>query len=125
MNKRFVIILLVVFVIIAGAAYGLQQYHPGFDFKILMIANGLLFVVSLLAHMMAVKSMSDRPQAFVRGVFSGTIIKLFTCMAAVLIYAVTHKGHIYKPIVFAFFAIYVIYSAAETWMSGRIAKKNQ
>jgi hypothetical protein len=124
MKKIFIIVLLVVFALITGVSYWLHQYDPGFNFTVLMVANGLLFIVALLAHMMAVKSMNGRPQAFVRGVFSGTILKLFVCMAAVLIYAVTNRGHIYKPLVFAFFGIYILYSVAETWMSRKLAKKD-
>lgn len=124
MNKNFIFLLLAIFVVVTGVSYALNQYNPQFSFSVLMIANVLLFVVTLLAHRVSVKSVSDRPQAFVRGVFSGTIIKLFTCMAAVLAYGVTHRGHIFKPIVFTFFGIYVLYSAAETWMSSKAAKKS-
>jgi hypothetical protein len=124
MNKNFILLLLAIFAVVAVGSYVLHQYNPLFSLALLIGTNAFLFMVTLLAHIVSVKSMNDRPQAFVRGVFSGKIIKLFMCMAAVLIYGVANKGHIYKPIIIPFFAMYVLYSAAETWMSRKAAKKD-
>lgn len=112
-----------VFGLISAAAYGLAQSHPRYEFNVLMIANAIMFIISLIAGFVATKTVADRPQVFVRGVFSGTLIKLFACLIGLGFYIVKYKETLYKPMVFCLLGIYVLYSIAETWAASRTAKK--
>lgn len=122
MNGKFFGTMIVVFVIVSGGAYALSRQRPEFAFMALMGGNVLMFALSIIAWLVTKKTLQERPQAFVRGVFSATLIKMFAVMAAVLIYALANRDHLYKPLVFALFGIYVIYTAVETMMMSKTAK---
>ena len=123
MNGKFYGIMLLCFALVSGGAYALAQTDPRYDFRVLMTGNFLMFGISVITFMMSQKSVKDRPQAFVRGVFSGTMVRLFVCMGALVVYAVVNKEHLFKGQVFALFGIYAIYSAIETILVSKMAKE--
>lgn len=122
MKGKFLGTMVLIFLIVAGICYGLNMQQPAFDLTTLLVADALMLVFTLIAWMITQKTLLDRPQAFVRGVISGTMIKMFAVLAAVVAYAMMNKGHLYKPMVLAFFGIYVIYTAAETVLTSKMAK---
>lgn len=122
MNKSLILALLVVLVAIAAGAYALCGANPLFSFPVLMGANALMFLISIATFFIVQKTFRDRPEAFVRGVMSGAMIKMFACATGILIYAALNKAHIYKPQLFLLLGIYAIYSTVETIVLSRMAK---
>ena len=122
MNNKFIGTMMLVFLIVAAICYGLSVKIPAFDFATLLGANVMMFLLIIITYFMTRKTLQDRPEAFVRGVFSGTMIKMFAVLAVVLIYVFMNKGHLYKPLVFVFFGMYVIYTGAETILMSKMAK---
>jgi len=62
------------------------------------------------------KQVDSRPQAFVRGVYSASFLKLMVCMVSILVYVLLNRTHIHKPSVFVLFGIYAVYTVVETWV---------
>jgi hypothetical protein len=93
------------------------------QFSLLMGANVLMFLLSLLSWLIVKKQIHERPQAFVRGVYSATFLKLIICMGSFLVYSFLNREHIYKPSVFILFGIYSIYTIVETIMLTNIARR--
>jgi hypothetical protein len=122
MNKRFTGTLLLVLLLISAASFTLWRSDPRFSFPVLMVANGLMFLLSLITFSMVQKTFRERPQAFVRGILSGTLIRLFACVFAVLIYALLNRQHLYKPELFVLLGIYALYSIVENTVLSRMAK---
>src|SRR6186713_366290 len=82
----------------------------GVDRDILIIANVIFFVVSLIVFLMQRKALSNpNPHAFVRSVMGGMMIKMFVCIIAVVIYVLTAGKGYNKPAVFASLFLYLIY----------------
>ena len=65
----------------------------GLDSLVLIIANSLFFIVSILVYKMQKKAMTNsNPNVFVRSVMGGTMIKMAVCIVAVAVYAFALKS---------------------------------
>lgn len=96
----------------------------GLDYLVLIIANSLFFVVSILVfrmQKMAVKN--TNPNVFVRAVMGGTMIKMAVCVIAVGVYAFAFKSIFNKMTVFAALFLYLIYLVVEVRMATKLNKK--
>ena len=121
--KSFVLTNFFVLVIVGLIVYIVSLQFPLMQFSLLMGTNVLLFLLSLLSWMIVKKQVHERPQAFVRGVYSATFLKLIICMSSFLAYALLNRAHLYKPSIFILFGIYVIYAMVETLMLSKMARK--
>jgi hypothetical protein len=125
MRKGFVSAILIVFIALSALFFGLRQSAPEYSFSLLMGANVLMAVLSLIGHGLVMKQISSRPQAFVRGVYSSSFLKLMVCIAGILIYVLVNKPNVHKPSLFMLFGIYAIYSIVETWLLSKIARETK
>ena len=78
--------------------------------------------LSSASFYMVTKQIKSRPEAFVRGVYSGTFLKLLVCMAAILIYVMANRPNIHKPTLFVLFGIYIVYTVIETTTLSKMAR---
>jgi hypothetical protein len=76
--------------------------------------NLLLFVVTFFSLFFYHRAMAHNSTAgFLRNTYSGIMIKLFTCMIVVLIYAVTVHGNINQGALFTCIFLYMAYAFIE------------
>lgn len=93
------------------------------DREVLIGANVLFFIMSLLVFIMQKKALTNtNPHVFVRSVMGGMIIKMLVCIVAVVIYVVTAGKAYNKAAVFASLFLYLIYLTIEV---GAIMKLNK
>lgn len=114
------------FIAICFAVAGLIMLLPhgqGFDVIALLVADGIMLALSLGAWALLRPKVGERPQAFVRGVFGATMLRLFVCFAAILAYALLKKPDLHKPTVFLMFGIYALYTVVETLVFSRQARR--
>ena len=125
MRPAFLLTLLLVFVLCAGIIYYLDTRHIGFDFPALMMANILLAVISLLSAMLVLRSIkNDNPNAFVRAKMTGTMIKFFACILALLVYVFLNDRTLpHKPSLFLFVGMYIVYAIIESAYLSKVARK--
>ena len=91
MNPRFKVLLPLVisFIILAAAIFlaGILFPGSGINYIVLMAANCLFFLVSLVAFRIQRKAMDNaNPNAFIRSVMAGVMVKMFVCIVAVMAY---------------------------------------
>ncbi len=122
MSKNFLITTIVAFAVLAGVFLYMKTALPAFDFAAMMVGNILMAVLSSVSYLMVTKQIKSRPEAFVRGVYSGTFLKLLVCMAAILIYVMAKKPDIHKPTLFVLFGIYIVYTVIETTTLSKMAR---
>lgn len=122
-RNTYFISIVIVCLILAACIYGIEQQWPAFSFNVLMTGNVLMAILSFLSFVIVRKQMHDRPQAFVRGVYSATFLKLMVCMAALLIYVLIDRKNIHKPSLFVLFGIYAAYTAVETIFLQHVARE--
>ncbi len=122
MNRTFIIAVAAVFAVLSGVFFYMKTAMPEFRFNVMMGANILMLILSAASYFMVTRQIQNRPQAFIRGVYSGTFLKLFVCMTSVLIYVMLNKKDIHKPTLFVLFGIYAVYSVVETTILSKMAR---
>jgi hypothetical protein len=86
----------------------------GFDPDVLLIGNIFLFLVTGFSFWLMSNGMKAKNNhAFIRSVYGGIMIKLFSCIVAAVIYIMTAKKDVNKPALFACMALYAVYTAIE------------
>ena len=97
----------------------------GLDHLVLIIANSLFFVISILAYFMQKKALKNsNPNVYVRSVMGGMMIKMAVVILAVMIYVLTNRGSFSKLSVFAAMGLYLIYLAVEVRQATKLNKQN-
>ncbi|MBS1774369.1 MAG: hypothetical protein JST82_16045 [Bacteroidetes bacterium] len=122
--NRYIISILLVFALLSGIFYYINtsMHDLGYRFKVLMGGNIIMFLLSLTTYFLVTTQLSKKPQAFVRGVYSSSLLKLMVCMFAILIYTMINKPDIHKPTLFVLFGIYAVYSVVETVQLSKMAR---
>ena len=100
----------------------LKTFLPSIDLLALETGNGIMALLSLVTYGLVKKQMEGRPEAFVRGVYSSSFLKLMVCMISILVYVLLNRSHIHKPSVFMLFGIYAVYTIMETWLLSKLVR---
>ncbi|MEO8172565.1 MAG: hypothetical protein ABI581_05765 [Sediminibacterium sp.] len=114
--------LLVVFVLLNALVLAFQRKLENKNVKIdvVIIANLLLFAVSMLNIWFQLKSLRNpnaSSGAVIRGLMAATFLKLFVLAAAAMIYLVAAGESRNTNAIFVAMGLYIIY----TWMEVRIS----
>jgi len=123
MKHSFTITVLVLFLVLTGIFYYLKTAAPQFNHTLLMVANGLMAGLTLVSWQIVRKQLAERPQAFVRGVYGATLLKLMICIGSILFYVLLNRKNIHKPSLFVLFGIYAVYTTVETIMLSKLARQ--
>ncbi|MBK7291486.1 MAG: hypothetical protein IPI78_15330 [Chitinophagaceae bacterium] len=82
---------------------------------VVIIGNFILFLVSLSALVITQRAFkSENPQAFVRAIYSGFIIKFFVVAISAFAYIMVAKKTVSKPALMICGGLYIIYTVLET-----------
>ena len=115
--KRNVLMpLLLVFIICNGFFLSAKTLIAkwGIDSDVLIIANSLFLVLSLVTFFIQQKALQNsNPNVFIRSVMAGMMIKMFVCIIAIFIYWLAMKDKFSKGTVFVSMILYLIYLVAE------------
>jgi hypothetical protein len=126
-NTKKYIPIIILFILLTGLilVFRVLLESNGFNINFLLIANTILFLLSLIGFIIQGKAINSQDaQKFVRGVYASMMIKMFICMIAVLIYMVMNKENINKPALFTSMGIYVLYTIIEVSGLMKAARKN-
>lgn len=123
MRKRFLVTIGVVFVLLGAGLFGLKKFVPAIDLVALEIGNCIMALLSLVTYGLVKKQKEGRPEAFVRGVYSSSFLKLMVCMISILVYVLLNRSQIHKPSVFMLFGIYAVYTIMETWLLSKLVRE--
>jgi len=86
----------------------------GIDYKVLLVANALFFLVSLGVFFMQKKALyHTNPNVFIRSVMAGMLIKMGVCVFAVIVYRLLAGNSVNKVSVFVAMFLYLLYLAVE------------
>ena len=125
MKRQFVVVTIVILLVLDIAFRILERQAPQYHTTALEVSNFIMAGLTLAAYALVNRQIDNRPNAFVRGVYSASLLKLMVCMTGILAYVMLNKSKIHKPSVFIMFGIYAVYSATETVLLSRIAKRNK
>jgi hypothetical protein len=97
----------------------------GADQTVLIFGNLVLFIITLVSFLIALKSMQTKnPQAIVRFVYGSILFKFFACILAAVIYIMIEKGDVNKPALFICLGLYVAYTFLEVAALMKLSKQN-
>jgi uncharacterized membrane protein YozB (DUF420 family) len=108
--------ILIIFVILNGLIIALKPRLDawGFDRDVLLVANLLFCALTVFTMLRQIRAMKNsNPNAFVRSIMAGTMIKMFVCIIAVVAYILAFRKTFNKPAVYLSLGFYVIYLVAE------------
>ena len=123
--RKFIpVILFFIFTIAFIIVFKKALISRGFDISFLLIADIILFLLSLFGFFVQTKGVtSSNVHAFVRGLYSSLLLKMFVIIGAILIYIFVMKGEVNKPALFTSMAFYLIYTSLEVIQLMKIARK--
>lgn len=108
---------------IAGRTW-LQRWNA--DQDVLIIGNGLLFLLTLVSFLLALRGLDHtNPHVFVRSVYVSVMLKLFICMIAAFVYISMNKAGLNKPAFFTCMGLYLVYTFMEVGILTRLLKRNK
>jgi len=125
-GKKLIVPLIAIFVIFNGALIATKSLLGkwGIDHNVLIIANVLFFLISLLAFFMQQKALNNsNPNVFIRSVMAGMLIKMFVCITAVIIYRLIAGNAVSKVSVFAAMFLYLLYLGVEVAVITKLNKQ--
>jgi hypothetical protein len=106
----FIFIILSTILLVAQTALAKWGIEP----VVVITGNLILFIATLCSLLLYQRAITHASTSgFLRNSYSGLMIKLFACLAAVFIYAMLTKGGINKPGIFACIFLYFIYTIIE------------
>lgn len=126
MGKQFIGITVGIFVLLTALFYAMHTtLAPAFHFGALEGANIIMAALTLSSYLIVTRQFDRKPEAFVRGVYSSSFLKLMVCMVSILVYVLLNRKQLHKPSVFVLFGIYTIYTVVETLMLSKIAREQK
>jgi len=123
--KKFIpIIILFVVINLLLLIFKESLIEKGFQLNFVFVANLILFLLSSFGFFIQTKSAnSSNINAFIRGVYSSLLMKMFVIVAAIFIYIFVTGGEVNKAAIFASMAIYLLYTSIEVVQLMQIARK--
>ena len=114
----FLLINLVIFIFVDS----LKEY--GFNVGFLIVANAILFILTFFGFYIQTKGVrSTNVNAFIRGIYSSLLLKMFVIVAAIVVYILVMGGETNKPAILASMGIYLVYTTLEVIQLMKIARK--
>lgn len=92
-----------------------------FNYYFIVVVNTMLFLMAIYGYVRFLKMDMNNPNAMIRSVMLGTLLKLGVFAIAALIYAKTQKTKVGIPTLSVCMGIYLLYS----WLEIRWATKKK
>lgn len=88
--------------------------EAGFDTLFMGLANTVLFLITLLGfRLVSAKVADSNPHAFMRGVYSSFLIKLFVIVGGLFIFISVSGKEMDKSAIFILMGLYIAYTSIE------------
>jgi hypothetical protein len=98
--------------------------ESGFEISFLLISNVVIFLLTLFGFFIQSKTVSSsNVNAFIRGIYSSLLLKMFVIVAAIFIYIYITGGKVNKPSLFTSMLFYLLYTFIEVAQLMKLARK--
>lgn len=125
MKKTFLTSIVALFILLSIVFWGLRTLAPAYSFPVLMSGNLIMALLSVASFFIVTRQIEKKPDAFVRGVYSSSFLKLSVCVVSIMVYALINRPDVHKPSMLALFGVYAIYTAIETWLLSKLARETK
>ena len=123
--RNFVpVIALFVFINILVLIFKTFLHLHDFDIEFLLAANMILFLLCFSGFFLQMKALkSSNMNAFIRGVYSSLLLKIFIVIFALGLYLFIVRGKVNKPALFTSMGLYILYTGLEVAQLMKISRK--
>ena len=128
MNRRRFLPLLGLFIAVTSFANLFRSFlmNKGIHPDVLVIGNGIIFLVSLLSLYFHIKGFLDKNvQVFLRSVYGSLMIKMFGLAAVAAVYILVMKKEVNKPALFICMGLYIVYTVIEMKQVFKLLKERK
>jgi len=124
-SKSVPVIVLFILVNAAIIIFKLRLIAMGFEIPFLLIANLILFGLSLAGFFIQMRGLkSTNTHAFIRGIYASLLLKIFIVIIVLGIYLFISEGKVNKPSLFTAMALYILYTFIEVKQLLKISRGN-
>jgi hypothetical protein len=124
LKKLFPVIVVFILINVLAFIFRNTLNVAGFNVAFLLSANVVLFLLTCFGFFIQTKGVrSTNIHAFIRGVYSSLLLKMFVIVGAIVIYILIMGGQVNKPALFTSMGIYLIYTSIEVIQLMKIARK--
>ena len=104
--------------------FGKNLEAHNFDVDFILSANLLIFLLTVIALWMQTRGASSTNlNAFLRGIYSSLLMKMFVIVGAIFIYIAVADGKVNQNAIFSSMGIYIVYTAVEVILLMKIVRK--
>ena len=114
MKKVFLLFTSITFALLSILFFIVHSFFPDYSFISLECGNLLMFILTVLAYILVNPKIGSRPQKFINGILSASILKMSVCMVSFLTFVLLNRENLHKPTIFLLLGTYIIYTAIET-----------
>ncbi len=114
MKKVFLLFTSITFTLLSILFFIVHSFFPDYSFISLECGNLLMFILTVLAYILVNPKIGSRPQKFINGILSASILKMSVCMVSFLTFVLLNRENLHKPTIFILLGIYIVYTAIET-----------
>jgi hypothetical protein len=111
--------ILALFAFVNCFCFLVMEQMPNFNYYFIIVVNTMLILMAFLSYIRILKMDMNNPNAMIRSVMMGTLMKLGVFAIAALIYAKTRQTKVGIPTLLVCMGIYLLYS----WLEIRWATK--
>ncbi|MEO7767362.1 MAG: hypothetical protein ABIS01_08045 [Ferruginibacter sp.] len=125
-QKKIIIPLVAIFIIFSVSLFASKSLllKLGLNYIVLIVANGIFFLISLVVFFMQQKALlNTNPNVFVRSVMGGMLLKMFVVITTVIAYRLIAGNNVSKTSVFAAMFLYLVYLAVEVAVITKLNKR--
>lgn len=123
-NKYFPLALL--FLVVNILIWIFKDFMAGFEIgaNFILGANIILFLITFIGFYIQTKGVSSANiNAFLRGIYSSLLLKMFIVMGAIFIYVLAAGGKVNQSSLLISMALYILYTAVEVVQLMKIVRK--
>jgi hypothetical protein len=109
------------FALVNTLCFLFMESMPYFNYYFIIVVNTMLIFMAFLSYIRILKMDLNNPNAMVRSVMMGTLLKMGVFAIAALVYAKTQQAKVGIPTLLVCMGIYLLYA----WLEIRwVTKKN-
>ena len=125
-NRKQILPLIFLFIILNAFFLTMPSFleKKGIDRDVLIAANSLFFLTNFVVFLLQRKALQNaNPNAFVRSIMAGTMIKMLVVAGAFVAYIMLAGKAVNKPAVYVSIFLYFLYLAVEVAIVMKMNKK--
>lgn len=123
-NRFFPLILLFILANIFIWVFSDFMVSKNINVEFIFGANIVLFIITFAGFIIQTRGVaSANINAFLRGIYTSLLLKMFIVMGAVFFYVLAADGNVNQAALFISMGLYVIYTAVEVTQLMKIARK--